>query len=146
MLKYINFIYFLILLSLLNKHAIKTKPIIFPFQYSNNKKIVPFEPNSIITYYDKNTFYLSLEIGTLPSNLTLILDDSESSFILKNDFCLFEIENVYSISKSSSFKFDEGLNYKYIKYELKTVLNNTRDKIYLNQIKEKNNKFQLTNQ
>ena len=146
MLKYINFIYFLILLPILNKHAIKTKLIIFPFQYSNNKKIVPFEPNSIITYYDKNTFYLSLEIGTLPSNLTLILDDSESSFILKDDFCLFEIENVYSISKSSSFKFDEGLNYKYIKYELKTVLNNTRDKIYLNQIKEKNNKFQLTNQ
>ena len=117
-----------------NNYVLITKTIIFPFQYSNIKYFVTFEPNLIITLYDKNIFHFLLEIGTPPLNLTLILDDSESSFIIKDDSCLFESD--YSISKSSTFKYDEGLKYQYINYELKTILNNTNDKIYLNLIGE----------
>ena len=143
MIKNKNFIYFIIiLLSYLDKYVIITKAIIFPFQYSSFENFTSVEPNLIITYYDKNIFYFTLEIGTPTLNLTLILDNSESGFILKDGSCL--INSDYSISKSSTFKCDEGLDYQYINYELKTVLNNTQDKIYLNQIEEKNIRLYLT--
>ena len=140
MIKNIN----LIIISLyLNKYVTITKGIIFPFYYSinKNKNFTSIEHNlmSVISYYDKNIFYLSLEIGTPPLNLSLTLDDSNSNFIIKDDSCL--INSDYSIFKSSTFRYDQGLNYLYINYELKTILNNTKDKIYLNQIKEKSDKI-----
>ena len=140
MIKNIN----LIIISLyLNKYVTITKGIIFPFYYSinKNKNFTSIEHNlmPVISYYDKNIFYLFLEIGTPPLNLSLTLDDSDSNFIMKDDSCLFN--NDYSIFKSSTFRYDQGLNYLYINYELKTILNNTKDKIYLNQIEEKPDKI-----
>ena len=140
MIKNIN----LIIISLyLNKYVTITKGIIFPFYYSinKNKNFTSIEHNlmPIISYYDKNIFYLFLEIGTPPLNLSLTLDDSDSNFIMKDDSCL--INSDYSIFKSSTFRYDQGLNYLYINYELKTILNNTKDKINLNQIEEKPDKI-----
>ena len=126
MIKNIN----LIIISLyLNKYVTITKGIIFPFYYSinKNKNFTSIEQNLIITYYDKNIFYLFLEIGTPPLNLSLTLDDSDSNFIMKDDSCLFN--NDYSIFKSSTFRYDQGLNYLYINYELKTILNNNINNI-----------------
>lgn len=103
------------------------KAIILPLKYSNN--------NDINIFGFKN-LYTSIKIGEPPKNLFIFFDEVDSGFALRDGLCL--PENNYSISNSSSFKFDKGLNQQYIKYELKTILNNTRDKIYLNPFKNSN--------
>ena len=108
-----------------------SKAIVFPLRYSNPNEPTQFDPNLIISYYSKNDIYTSLKMGQKKYDLTIVFDDNDSSFIIKDGYCPSESD--YTISDSSSFKYDDGLFYQYINNELNVVLNNTRDKIYLNQ-------------
>ena len=121
----------IILLIYLNGFIFSIRPIVLPLKYLYLNDSAKLEHNSIISFYLKNNVYTSLEIGTPPMNLFLFLDDSHSGFFLKESSYILGSD--YLISKSSTFKCDEGLNYQYINYELKTILNNTRDKLFLNQ-------------
>ena len=116
----------IILLIYLNGFIFSIRPIVLPLKCLYLNDSAKIEHNSIISLYLKNNVYTNIEIGTPPMNLTLFLDDSHSGFLLKENSYIHESD--YSISKSSTFKCDEGLNYQYINYELKTTLNNTRDK------------------
>ena len=121
----------IILLIYLNGFIFSIKPIILPLKYLYLNDSAKLKHNSIISFHLKNNIYSSIEVGKPPLNLILFLDDSHSAFILKESSYILGSD--YSVSKSSTFKCDEGLNSHYINYELKTTLNNTRDKIFLYQ-------------
>ena len=75
--------------------------------------------------------YTSIKVGNPPLDLSIILDDSDCGFVLKEDSCSFKSD--YTLSSSKTLKYNLDLFYQYINNELKLVLNNTRDIIYLNQ-------------
>ena len=123
---------FLIFFFIFSKNYVSpSKAIVFPLRYSNPNEPTQFDPNLIISYYSKNDIYTSLKMGQKKYDLTIVFDDNDSSFIIKDGYCPSESD--YTISDSSSFKYDDGLFYQYINNELNVVLNNTRDKVYLNQ-------------
>ena len=122
----------IIFFSVLSKYCIFTsKAIILPLLNSKPNEPNPFDPKLIISYYSKNNIYTYLKMGKPMHDLTVVFDDEDSSFIIKDGFCPSESD--YTISESSTFKYDDGLIYQYINNELSVVLNNTKDKIYLNQ-------------
>ena len=112
-------------------YILLSKAIILPLKNSFPNEPTIFDPNLIITYYSKNHIYTTLSMGKPATDLTIVLDDDDSGFILKEGTCPWESD--YSISGSSTFKYDDGVNYQYINNQLAVVLNNTRDNIYLNQ-------------
>ena len=123
---------FLILFFIFSQNYVSpSKAIVFPLKYSNPNEPTQFDPNLIISYYSKNDIYTSLKMGQKKFDLTIVFDDNDSSFIIKDGYCPSESD--YTISDSSSFKYDDGQFYQYINNELTVILNNTRDKIYLNQ-------------
>ena len=130
MVKLISSLFFFSLI-LTENLVLSSKAIVFPLKYSHPNEPNQFEPNQIISYYAKNDIYTYLKMGSNKHDLTIVFDDDDSSFILKNGFC--PIESDYSIANSETFKYDQGITYIYINNELVPAMNNTRDKIYLNQ-------------
>ena len=123
---------FVIFISIFFKiHLSSSKAIILPLKYSYPNEPNQFEPNLIVTYYAKNNIYTTLSMGKPPNDLTVVLDDEDSSFTLREGSC--PLESDYIISGSSTFKYDEGILYQYINNQLTVALNSTKDKIYLNQ-------------
>lgn len=112
-------------------YILSTKAIVFPLRYSFPNEPTVFEPNNIISYYSKNDIYTSLKMGKNKQDLTIVFDDNDSSFIIKEGYCPSESD--YSLSGSSTAKYDDGILYQYANDALIAILNNTRDKAYLNQ-------------
>ena len=112
-------------------YIFSSKAIVIPIRKSIPNEPTIFEPNLIVSYYSKNDIYASLKLGTPPYDLTVVLNEEDSSFIIKDGPC--PIESDYSVSGSSTFKYDQGVFYQYINNDLTVIMNNTRDKLYLNQ-------------
>ena len=125
------FIFFFIITK---NYILSSKAIVFPLKYSNPNEPTQFDPNLIITYYAKNDIYTYLKMGDNKRDLTVVFDDDDSGFILKEGYC--PMESDYSIADSNTFKYDNGITYLYVNNQLISAMNNTSDKIYLNQANE----------
>ena len=125
------FVYLLIFFFLSKNYISTGKAIVFPLRYAIPNEPIVFEPSSIVTYYSKNDIYTEIKMGKPPRDLTVVLNEEDSSFIIKDGTC--PTESDYSISGSSSFKYDKGLIYQYLNNDFVVILNNTRDQICLNQ-------------
>ena len=110
---------------------IKSRVIVLPLQYASPNEPNQFEASSIIDYYSKNEIYTSIKMGTPPSDLEVILDDEDSGFYIKEGKCFSGSE--YKIKNSGSFTSGDGFIYQYINNELTVLLNNSYDKIFLDQ-------------
>ena len=126
-LKILSF-FILLILSITN---IKSRVIVLPLQYASPNEPNQFEARSIIDYYSKNEIYTSIKMGTPPSDLEVILDDEDSGFYIKEGKCFSGSE--YKIKNSGSFTSGDGFIYQYINNELTVLLNNSNDKIFLDQ-------------
>ena len=127
-------IFFLILIlisSYIHNIVSSTKPIVFPLYYNNPNEPTIFEPSSIVTYYARNDIYTSIKVGKPPMDLTILLDDTDCGFVLKDGPCASDSD--YTLSESSTVSYNDGLIYQYFNDELRVTLNNTKDKIYLKQ-------------
>ena len=93
MVKLISSLFFFSLI-LTENLVLSSKAIVFPLKYSHPNEPNQFEPNQIISYYAKNDIYTYLKMGSNKHDLTIVFDDDDSSFILKNGFC--PIESDYS--------------------------------------------------
>ena len=125
------FVYFLFFFIISKNYISSGKAIVFPLKYAIPNEPTVFEPSSIVTYYSKNDIYTEIKMGKPLRDLTVLLNDEDSSFIIKDDSC--PTESDYSISGSSTFKYDPGFIYQYINSDITVILNNTRDQICLNQ-------------
>jgi len=123
----------LVFISLYSQNIVLSiNSIVLPLYYTNFYEPSLFDPRQIITYYARNDIYTSIKIGNPLKNLGIILDDTDCGFVLKEDQC--EYISDYILSGSYTLKYNEELFYQSFNYELKNVLNDTRDKIYLNQV------------
>ena len=110
---------------------INSRIIVLPLYYASPNEPNQFSVNSIIDYYSKNEIYTSIKMGTPPMDLEIILDDEDSGFYIKEGKCFSGSD--YQIKKSDSFSSGDGVIYQYINNELTVLLNNSNDKIFLNQ-------------
>ena len=131
----LNFYYLLFFFIFTKNYISSSKAIILPLRYAIPNEPTIFEPKLIVSYYSKNDIYTLIKMGKPANDLTVVLKEDDSSFVIKEGDC--PTESDYSVSGSSTFKYDQGLFYQYINYQLTTVLNNTRDKICLNQADKK---------
>ena len=125
------FVYLLIFFIFSQNYIFSGKAIVFRLKYAIPNEPTVFDPSLIVTYYSKNDIYTELKMGKPLRDLTVVLNEEDSSFILKDGTCPTESE--YSISGSSTFKYDKGYIYQYLNNEFTAVLNNTREQICLNQ-------------
>ena len=125
------FVYLLIFFIFSQNYIFSGKAIVFRLKYAIPNEPTVFDPSLIVTYYSKNDIYTELKMGKPLRDLTVVLNEEDSSFILKDGTCPTESE--YSISGSSTFKYDKGYIYQYLNNEFAAVLNNTREQICLNQ-------------
>ena len=123
--------FFIISLFLIAIENISSRIIVFPLYYASPNEPNQFEAKNIIDFYSKNEIYTSIKMGTPPLDLEVILDDEDSGFYIKEGKCFSGSE--YKIKNSRSFNSSDGFIYQYINNELTTILNNTNDKIFLNQ-------------
>ena len=123
---------YLLFFFIFSKNCISSgKALVFPLRYAIPNEPTVFDPSLIVTYYSKNDIYTSIKMGKPLMDLTVVLNEQDSSFIIKDGTCPTESE--YSISGSSTFKYDKGFIYQTINNDLSVLLNNTRDQICLNQ-------------
>jgi hypothetical protein len=125
------FVYLLIFFIFSQNYIFSGKAIVFRLKYAIPNEPTVFDPSLIVTYYSKNDIYTELKMGKPLRDLTVVLNEEDSSFILKDGTC--PTESDYSISGSSTFKYDKGYIYQYLNNEFTAVLNNTREQICLNQ-------------
>ena len=123
--------FFLISLFLISLVNISSRIIVFPLYYASPNEPNQFEAKNIIDFYSKNEIYTSIKIGTPAVDLEVILDDEDSGFYIKEGKCYSGSD--YKIKNSDSFNSGGGFIYQYINNELTVLLNNTNDKIFLNQ-------------
>ena len=108
-----------------------SRVIVLPIYYSSSNEPNQFTVDSIIDFYSKNGIYTSIKMGSPPVYLEILLDDEDSGFYIKEGNCVSGSE--YKIRQSSTFCSGQGFIYQYINNELTALLNNTNDKILLNQ-------------
>ena len=124
-------LYILILFFIITSEANIPKTIVLPIYNASPNEPNQFEVKSIIDFYSKNDIYTSIKMGTPPLDLVILLDEEDSGFYIKEGKCISGSE--YKITKSDSFSSGEGFIYQYMNNELTVLLNNTNDKIFLNQ-------------
>ena len=81
------FVYLLIFFFLSKNYISTGKAIVFPLRYAIPNEPTVFEPSSIVTYYSKNDIYTEIKMGKPPSDLTVVLNEEDSSFIIKDGTC-----------------------------------------------------------
>ena len=123
-----SFSIFLFIILIIN---ITSRIIVLPLRYASPNEPNQFSVDSIIDYYSKNEIYTSFKMGSPPLDLEVILDDEDSSFYIKEGKCFTGSD--YKIKNSDTFSSGDGIIYQYINNELTVLLNNSNDKIFLNQ-------------
>ena len=125
------FVYLFFFFIISKNYISSSKAIVLPLSYAVPNEPTIFEPGLIVTYYSRNDIYTVIKMGKPLSDLTVVLDEEDSGFILKNGIC--PTESDYSITGSSTIKYDKGFIYQYSNSDFLILLNNTRDQICLNQ-------------
>ena len=123
-----SFSIFLFIILIIN---ITSRIIVLPLRYASPNEPNQFSVDSIIDYYSKNEIYTSFKMGSPPLDLEVILDDEDSGFYIKEGKCFTGSD--YKIKNSDTFSSGDGIIYQYINNELTVLLNNSNDKIFLNQ-------------